>query len=90
MQALREQSGRTDLKNISRAMEAETVTADNMTKEKHLKKLKARSVSGVVNTREQILFPCEESQERSMLSQTVLNTALRSKNSHNQQLKEGH
>jgi len=31
------QSGRTDLKNISRAVEAETMAADNMTQGKHLK-----------------------------------------------------
>lgn len=35
MQALKEQSGRTDLKVMSGAMETETMMADNMTKRKH-------------------------------------------------------
>jgi len=50
------QSGRTDLKNISRAVEAETIAADNVTQGKHLKNSKAKSVSAIVETkREQIL-----------------------------------
>lgn len=35
MQALKEQSGRTDLKVMSGAMEAESMMADNMPKRKH-------------------------------------------------------
>lgn len=45
MRALKEQSGRTDLKVMSGEMEAETMMADNMTKRKHAK---AKSVSGIL------------------------------------------
>lgn len=45
MQALKEKSGRTDLKVMSRAMEAETMKADNMTKRKHVNSL---AVSGIL------------------------------------------